>query len=643
MFDFVRNNQRVLQFLLVLLIFPSFVFLGLQGYEGFREGGQDVAQVAGQPISQAEWDNAHRSTIDRLRQQDPKLDVRELDTPEVRRQTLDSLVRERVMLVAAQDQHLGTTDERLARLFQANPDFAFLRNPDGTLNRSLIEAQGMSVPQFEARLRQDLATRQVLLGIAGSPTGSRVAAELALDALMQRREVRVAKFEAGRFREQVQPTDAEIEAHYQDPAHTEALSAPERLKLEYVVLDATQLAARIEVSEAEVQAFYEANSARYSQPEERRASHILIKSDPKDPADKRAAAKAQAADLLKQLRDNPKRFAELAKAHSQDTGSASRGGDLDYFGRGAMVKPFEDMAFSMPAGAISELVETDFGFHIIQVTGQRGNGKRSLAEAREEIEGELRKERAQKLYAEQAETFSNMVYEQSDSLQPVAEKLGLKIETAALSARTPIKDETGPTGNARFVSAVFADAVLKDKRNSEAVELGPNRLAAGRAVDYRAKRKLSLEEAREVVRSRVAFAKAAELARKDGQAKLAAWQTPDGAAAGEQALGELLLVSRPDPKTLAPQALDAVMRAPADKLPAWLGVDLGEDGYAVIRVEKVLPRDPATGDPKQLRSQYAELWTSVESEAYYEALKARHKVRIEAAPAAASAAEAAAR
>lgn len=627
MFDFVRNHQKLLQFVLVLLIFPSFVFLGLEGYTGFGAGESTVARVGSLKISQTEWDNAHRSNIDKLRQQDKELDLATLDTPAVRQQALDSLVRERLMFLAARDQHLSTTDERLTRLFQGSEDFAFLRRPDGTLNRELIEAQGMSVEQFEARLRQDLAARQVLLGINASATGSRVAAESALDALMQRREIKVARFETARFREGIQPTDAEIEAHYADPKNTEALEAPERTRFEYVILDAVQLAAGLQVDEAEARAFYEANGSRYSQPEERRASHILVKAEAGASAAQKAAAKAKAQDLLRQLREQPKRFAELAKAHSEDSGSAAKGGDLDYFGRGMMVKAFEDTVFSMPVGAISELVETEFGFHIIQATGQRGQGKRSFEAVREEIEGELRKQRAQKLYAEQAEVFSNLAYEQSDSLQPLVEKLGLSLQAGSLVGRSADKKAEGPLRDARFVAALFADSVLKDKRNTEALELGPNQLVAARVVDHRPKRKLSLEEAREIVRSRVALDKAAALARREGEAKLAAWR--ERPAEAEAALGESLTVSRPDPKTLNAATLDAVLKAPADKLPAFLGVDLGGDGYLVVRLDKVLPRD-AQGDPKQLQAQYAELWASVESAAYTAALKARYKVKIEA-------------
>ena len=165
MFDFVRTHTRLFQGILVLLIFPSFVFFGVQGYSSFTErASAKVATVDGRDITQAEWDNAQQRNIERLRQQMPNVDVKLLDTPEVRRDTLDGIVRERVLLAAAENMHLGVSDERLQRVFATDPQFAALRNPDGSVNRDLLVAQGMSSEMFAQSLRQDLAMRQVLSG-----------------------------------------------------------------------------------------------------------------------------------------------------------------------------------------------------------------------------------------------------------------------------------------------------------------------------------------------------------------------------------------------------------------------------------------------------------------------------------------------
>lgn len=624
MFDLIRKNTKVLMFVLVVLIIPSFVFLGVEGYSGYSEGNVEVAEVAGQPITQAEWDAAHRAQIERMRSQAPDIDIGLLDTPQMKQQTLEGLVRERVVRAAAYDLHLGISDERLQRVFVNDPQFAFLRKPDGSIDTELLNAQGLSAEQFAQRLRQDLATRQVLLGVADTALGAATPTSTALDALLQRREVRIARFEAKNYVDQVKPTDAEIAAYYNDPARADAFVAPERAKVEYLVLDLDALAQDVSVSEEELRKYYAENAGRFSTPEERRASHILIKAGPEAPAEEREKARAEAAALQAEAKKNPDRFAELAKKNSDDPGSAAQGGDLDFFARGAMTQPFEEAVFAMQTGEISEVVESDFGFHVIQLTGVRGGGKKSFDEARAEIESEVKQQLAQEKFAEAAETFSNTVYEQSDSLQPAAEKLGLEVRSAEGVTRTPGQSAQGALASQEFLAALFGDDALRNKRNTEAVEIGPNQLASGRMVEHTPARKQPLDAVRDEVRERLVADRAAALARKEGEEKLAQWK---GGAPAE-AFEPPVIVSREQSRTLPRSLIDAVMSTPANSLPAWTGVDFGEQGYAVVRIDKLLPRDPSQEDRQQLRQQYAQLWGAAEAEAYYAALRKRYKVEV---------------
>ena len=338
MFDFFRKHMRVLQFVLVLLIFPSFVFFGIQGYSRFTEGGNTtVAKVDGQAITQAEWDAAHRDQVERLRRQRPDLDAKLLDGPEARRRTLDEMVRDRVMFAAADKLHLATTDDRLQRLFATDSQFAFLRNPDGSINRDALAAQGLSSEQFARRLRQDLSRRQVLIGVAGSALAPASATTAAFDALLQQREIQLVRFDPKDHADKVTVTDADIARYHDDPLHAAQFTAPEQAAIEYVVLDLAALMQGLKVSDEDLRKYYDENVARYTVAEERRASHILIKADKGAPAAERAKAKARAEALLAELRRTPAAFAELAKKNSDDPGSAEKGGDLDFFGRGAMV------------------------------------------------------------------------------------------------------------------------------------------------------------------------------------------------------------------------------------------------------------------------------------------------------------------
>lgn len=627
MFEFVRTHTKILQFMLVLLIFPSFVFFGVQGYQSFYEGGaRSVAKVGGLEVTQAEWDNAHRNQVERARAQMPGLDVKFFDSPEMKQQVLEGLVRERVLLYAAQTQNLMPSREQLERVFMTDPQYAALRDMDAAKRKELLAMQGMSAEQFEGMLRQDIAMRRVTGPITSSAVAPASAASAALDAMFQQREVQLAKFETKDFSAAVTVSDAEIQAYYDDPANAAPYTAPESASVEYAVLDLEAIKRAVSVSEDDLKKFYDENKARYKVAEERRARHILILADKKASAEDRAKARAKAEAVLGQVQKNRAGFAEIAKKESQDEGSAANGGDLDYFGRGAMTKPFEDAAFSMKKGDLSGIVESDYGFHIIEVTDARGGEQRSLESVRAEIEDEIKRRQAQARYAEAAETFSNTVYEQADSLAPVAEKLKLEVKKVPRLTRTPAPGAQGVLASAKFLDALFKPESLSSKRNTEAVDVGSNQLAAGRVLEYTPARRLPLADVREQVKGAVSARKAAEAARAQGTAKLAEWRkTPDAAT-----LQPAVLVSRAQAQNLPRSVIDAVLREPADKLPAWVGVDLGAQGYMVAKLTKVAGPDESLfkADPQRGRSQYAQAWGAAEEQAYQAALRERFKVKI---------------
>jgi peptidyl-prolyl cis-trans isomerase D len=625
MFEFVRTHTRLFQFILVLLIFPSFVFFGIQGYSRFTEGQHNtVAKVAGRAITQAEWDAAHREQVERIRRQMPGIDAKLFDTPQMRQQTLDMLVRERVMLAAADKLDLVTTDDRIQRIFATDPQFAALRNPDGTVNRQFLNAQGMSSEMFVQRLRQDLTQRQVLQGVNGTVFAPAAVASAALDAFFQQREMQMQRFDTKGYLSKVNPTDADIEKFYKDPANASRFQAPETADIEYLVLDVDALKKGVTVSEDDLKKYYEQNQSRYSTPEERRARHILAKAERNAPADVRAKAKAKAESLLAELKKNPGAFAELAKKNSDDPGSAERGGDLDWFGRGAMTGPFDEAVFALKQGQLSGVVETDFGFHIIEVTGARGGDKRTFEQVRPEIEEEVRKQLAQKKFSEVAVDFTNTVYEQADSLKPAADKFKLEIRKATNVTRNAGPGNSGPLASPKFLEALFAPDNIRNKRNTDAVETAPNQLVSGRIVRYSPAHTRPLEEVKAQVRDAVAQQQAAALARADGEAKLAALKKDPNAPL----TGDVLVVSRASAKNLPPPVVDAALRANTATLPVPAGVDLGDAGYAVLRITKVLGRDPMASDTARAQTQYAQAWGDAETQAYYAALKARLKVEV---------------
>jgi peptidyl-prolyl cis-trans isomerase D len=624
-FDFFRRHTRALQFLLVLLVFPSFIFFGIQGYSRFAANEQQtVAHVAGQTVSQAELDAALRERVERARRQMPSLDPKLFETLEMKRLALDGVIRDRVMLAAADKMHLATTDDRLERTFKSDPEFASLRNPDGSINRDTLTALGMSSEGFAERLRQDLSRRQVMEPIGSSAIAPAAAASAALEAMYQMREVQVERFDAKDQLAKAAPTDAEVEAYYKDPAHTAEFQAAEEATVEYVVLDLDSVKKGIAVSEDDLRKYYAENEKRYTAPEERRASHILVKADKDAPKAEREKARAKAEALLAEVRKNPQSFAEIAKKNSDDEGSAAKGGDLDFFGRGQMVKPFEDAAFGLKPGETSGIVESDFGFHIIRVTAARGGEKKSFETVRSAIENEVRNQLVQKRFADAAVEFGDVVYEQPDSLKPAADKWKLEIRSAQHVTRTPAPGATGALANPRFLEALFTSEATKEKKNTKAIDVGANQLAAGRVVQYAPAHLLPLADVKDKIRQGLAAKRAAELATKLGKERLAKLQ----ASPSESLPGEPVLVSRAQPRDLPRPLLDAALKAPVAKLPAFVGVPLGEQGYAIAKIIRTAGRDPVVADPAKAMGQYAQVWAEAEAQAYYAELKSRFKVSV---------------
>ena len=623
MFDFVRKHNRIMQILLFLLIFPSFVLFGIDGYNRFVEKGEAVAVVDGHDITRAEWDAAHRNEVERLRVSMPGVDAKLFDSPEARYGTLDRLVRERLLQAAAQRLHLGVSDQRLATELQQTPAIASLRRADGTLDmeryRQLVGAQGMTPDMYESRVRAELSVRQVVNGVLGSTFAPSSLSSVALEAYFQQREAQWTVFKPADFASHVKPTEQDLQTHYQQQAAR--YQTAESVDIEYLLLDVAAVQKGIVLNEADVRTYFEQNQSRLQAQEERRASHILFAVDAKAPQAERDKVKAQAQQVLATLQQSPKRFAELARQHSKDPGSASKGGDLDFFARGAMVKPFEDAAFALSKGQISDVVETEFGFHIIQVTDIRQPKMPSFESQRAALEADVRRQQAQRKFAELAEQFTNLVYEQSDSLKPAADRL--KLDVRKLEGVTRQSALAAPLNNPKLMAALFSSDALEKKRNTEAIEVGPSQLVAARVIQHVPATTLPFEKVRDKVRQSWIDQAALAAARQAGQDKLAAWK----AAPAQASLGAAEVVSRASPNKWPAALLEAVMHAPTQSLPVWLGADLGVQGYAVVRVNKVLPA-PDMAARQQERVQFAQWLSTAEGLAYYNHLKDRYKVVI---------------
>lgn len=627
MFDSVRSHRRWLMLFLLLLVFPSFVVTGIYGYNQFVGADNAVARVDGQPITQPELDAAHRDQLERLRAMfGDRFDPKMFDTPQARAATLDNLLAERALAREAQAEHVLVTEQRLRDVIAAEQAF----QQDGKFNydryRQLLAAQGLSEVGFEQRVRGDLARQTLLQAVAGSAVVPRAVSEQVRRLAEEQREVREVRFEPKDFRAKVTVTDAQIKAFYD--ANQVDFKTPESLKAEYVVLTLDDVAGQVAaVTEADARAYYDQNASKFGQDEQRRASHILLIAGEGGSAPDKAGARKKAEELLARIRAQPAEFDKLARENSKDPGSAASGGDLGWFGRGMMVKPFEDAAFALKEGQISDIVESDFGFHLIRVTGTRGAQTKPFAEVRAQIEADLKREVAAKRFAEIAEQFSNAVYEQPDTLKAAADKLKLNVRTVdgLTRAGVPAQPNTPQIFSPRVIDALFSADSIEKKRNTEAIEVAPNTLVSARVVEHRPAAVRPLADVSSLIKTRVELAEAARLAREAGEQKLAALQKQPSDAG----FAPVRSVSRTRPEGLPPTALNAIMRAPSDKLPAFVGAELDGGAYAVFSV--LSAKIPEKADPTQAQAQaraLAQMYGAADDAAYVAAVRTKHKAQV---------------
>ena len=624
MFDFIRDHKKIMQILLIILIFPSFVLFGMDGYKRFQSKGDVVATVNGVEITKEEWEQSHKNEVTRVSASMPNMDVAMFDSPAMKYGVLERMVQTRVLESSAKKLNLMVSDQRVALAISGIEGLAGIKKPDGSLDiekyKQLLASQGMTPEIFENRMRGEVAMRQVVNGVTQSSVTFPAQIDVALDSFYQQREIQIAIFSASDFLAQAKPSDEDVNKFF--ATHKNEYQSAESADIEYVVLSLDAIEKNITLNDADLKAYFDQNQATLAAKEERRASHILINAaDSASDADKQKA-REKAQSILDAIKKNPASFADAAKKNSQDPGSAVKGGDLGFFARGAMVKPFEDAAYALKKGDISGLVQSDFGFHIIQLTDIK-SATSDFNQVRPVLEKELKNQQARKQFAEMAEQFSNLVYEQSDSFKPVVGKLKLDIQTAQNVMKEVKPDPKSPWTNANLLKSLFSADSIKNLRNTEAIEAGPNTLVAARITKHFPAKQIPLEEIKPMIVQAVLVQKALELAKENGKSKLDEWKKAPEAAQ----LQSPLVLSREQSMNLPGNLVDETMRANTAKLPILIGVDLGSRGYGIVKINKVLENNTQTKSA-QLRERFVKSWATAENLAYYGYLKELLKASI---------------
>lgn len=563
------------------LIAITFALFGVDSYmRGDKRSGM-IAEVGEVGISRDALANEVRAQADRMRESmGPAFDPAVTETKDFRKQVLDSLIERSAMLQDAQKLAILTPDAYVAAMLAQIPAF----QQDGKFSRPRYEAvlrqNGRSPMQFENELRQGFMLEALASPVTLASFPSREASAQIARLVAQQREISWTDIPAASVAGSVKVAPADIERYYN--ANKAEFTEPEQIRAEYAVLDMAAVASGIPVSDQAVNEYYTAHAAEFGQPEQRSASHILIAVDKSADAATRAKAKAKATELYQTLLKAPDRFAELARKESQDPGSAAQGGSLGQFARGMMVKPFEDAVFGMKPHEIRGPVESDFGYHIIRLDAIQPAQTAPLAQVRSAVVDSLRKQQAQKRFADLAENFGNLVYENANSLQAAASAAKVTIQQ---SGWMTAKSAPPPFDNAALSEALFSTESIKSKQNTEAIEVKPGTMVAARVVEVRPARLKPLAEVTSAIESRLRAEQAASLLTQKGEGTIQALEKGDEPGLAWSAFK---VVGRQPGEILDAAGAKAVFRAKTDKLPAYAGFTRPDGTYRIVRVTRVL-------------------------------------------------------
>lgn len=623
MFDFVNRKKRIVQIIMALAVLP-FLFWGVESY---RDKGDDgfVAIVEGDKISRREFEQALRDHHERVRGMlGANFDSSLLDNFEVRNSVLERLVQQRLIQSEAEKNGFVVLDSQLIKTIQDIQAF----QKDGKFSKQqyedLLRAQGLTPALFESRVRKELMIQQLMDGYSENAFAPGMVAKKVSYLSEVQREVSQSIIKEEQFFSEIQPDELEIKAYYDK--NQANFHLPERVRVEYVVLSLADVAKKEVISDEAIEVYYAEHLSDFVQPEERKASHILVSIAADASSENKQAAREKAQKVLEQVKQNPEQFAEIAKEFSDDPGSASSGGDLGFFGRGVMVKSFEEQIFSMQINEISDIVETDFGFHVIQLTDIKAEKKPELQEVREQIEQQLKTQAAGKIFGEISEDFSNMVYEQNENLQAVADKLGLTINKSDWISKDGA--ELSILSNDRLLSAIFSSDTIVSQKPTEAIEVEADTFASARVIEHQpeAIQPLTVVEAQivEALKKQMARAKAAEI----GQKKLVQLQQAVSHDIEEIIWDEPKLISYMQSHDMNSEELRAVFKADTKKLPAYIGLE-SPDGFTLLRINRVI--EPSAMEQEKLdifKKQLQQMITQEETMAYLSGLRKQYDVKI---------------
>jgi len=503
MLQSIRDNiTGWIAWVVVILLSIPFALFGINTYFEGRFSDA-VAQVEGEEIGNRDFQNRYQNQYQQIRdmfgdQFDPDM----IDESQLRRQVLDRMIQEQLLINRAENQRLQVSGQEVAEYIRGIEAFHEGGQFSMDRYRSLLRAQNMSPSELERNIQQDLLGQRIQSGINRSAFVTRHELERMAGLERQEREYEELRISMADFRDRVSVSNEEVEAYYED--NQDRFMTPERLDLDYVQLSMDEVRDRIELSEDEVRAAWEQSRDEFLEDERRLSRHILI-----SVGEDEDAARETIESLRARIQDGES-FEELAAEYSEDSVSAEEGGSLGWVYPGDMVDAVDEAIFSLEEGEISEVVRSDFGFHIVRLDEIETPEPMPFEDAREEIEAELREREADHLFFDLREELGELAYSNPDELHTLADQLGLEIRTV-----DNVERDGGPgiAEHAAVRREAFDPRVMEDAENSDPIELNDNTIIVLRLGAYHEPERKPFEDVENEIRDLLLEEKAREEAR----------------------------------------------------------------------------------------------------------------------------------
>ncbi len=618
MLETIRNGleKKWAKVVLAIIVVP-FALFGIDSYLNSMGSNVTVASVNNFEISAQDFQRSMMVLQERLDAEGQDRSI--LQSPELKKSVIESLVDSQLIKEAVNKYNFRISNDQLTTYLVGMPDFQENGKFSQQRYDQIVQYNGLTPKKLEDQIRGDMATQQIQGTLANLSYYPKNKIDDIAKIAYQKRHVKLYDLLLKDYEAAVKVSDEELNTFYND--NPSSFIRPDQVKIDFVVYSVANIVPTINVTDEDIKSFYEANKANYEGAEERSASHILFLADKSLSNDELTKVKTQAEKVLADLKKNPKKFSEYAKKYSQDPESAKNDGSLGFFKRGVMVKEFEDSVYSMKKGAISDLVQSDFGFHIIRLDDIKGD-QVTFADVKPQIKGELIYQKALEKYNTNAEDFSNMVYESKDSLQSVIDKYSLDVQQSQWLSK---QDAERFFNNPVFADAIFDKSIIENKFNTPAIEVSPNNLVSARVVDFRKSETRPFEEVKSEIKDYLKKRNAQENLINDGNKLVSDLQD---ASVNEPKWFDDLTIDRSDKKGLSDVIAEEIFKLNSSNLPVYSGIFDPKGEFIVIKLDKVSSEDIGAEDIEFFNEEFLSAIDKEIERAYIEDLRADSKIKI---------------